>query len=271
MYVDAHCHIDRYADPALVLSDAELAGVKTIAVTESPADFRMLQVLMGERHNVKVALGLHPLRAPFIRELDRIHFRELLDRTQVVGEVGLDGSIHGKTWFDRQVQNFEWVLSSPSIESKVLSVHSRGAEELTVDLLAQASTTAILHWYSGPLGVADRALAAGFFFSINPAMLESKNGRRIIARIPETRILTETDGPYAKRGNREIMPSDIPHAVSELASLWAVSTAAAARQIQENFERVFRIPSSENAMADWTPGTDRGPGGARIHPRRLWD
>ncbi len=31
--------------------------------------------------------------------------------------------------------------------------------------------TAILHWYSGPLGTLERALAGGLYFSVNPAML----------------------------------------------------------------------------------------------------
>ena len=66
--------------------------------------------------------------------------------------------------------------------------------------------TVILHWYSGPLKHIDTALAAGMWFSVNPAMLRSRNGQRIVAALPPQRVVTETDGPYAKPGGRPSEP-----------------------------------------------------------------
>jgi TatD DNase family protein len=59
-----------------------------------------------------------------------------------------------------------------------------------------------LHWYSGPGKYIDRALTAGMLFSINPAMLRSRTGARVLEAVPQDRILIETDGPYVKLGNR---------------------------------------------------------------------
>ncbi len=50
-------------------------------------------------------------------------------------------------------------------------------------------------WVSGPAKPIDTALAAGMYFSINPAMLTSKSGKRVLDAVPPDRILTETDGP----------------------------------------------------------------------------
>ena len=68
---------------------------------------------------------------------------------------------------------------------------------------------AVFHWYSGPLTVLDQAVQSGHYFSINPAMIRSKNGRNIIDRIPLNRILTESDGPHIQLRNQPVCPSDI--------------------------------------------------------------
>ena len=70
-----------------------------------------------------------------------------------------------------QVKLFERLLSQPRIRAKVLTVHSRGAENETIQRLADAGVTAILHWYSGALKYIDTAAAAGLWFSVNPAIL----------------------------------------------------------------------------------------------------
>jgi TatD DNase family protein len=101
-----------------------------------------------------------------------------------VGEVGLDFSREGAATKALQIKTFEALLSHSAIPSKVLTVRSRGAENAVIERLQAANATGILHWYSGPVRLIDRALSAGLYFSINPAMLRSQNGRRIIAAIP---------------------------------------------------------------------------------------
>ena len=59
----------------------------------------------------------------------------------------------------------------------------------------------IFHWYSGPIDLIPSILAQGYYFSVNEAMCESKNGRAIIEKIPRERVLTETDAPYNERTN----------------------------------------------------------------------
>jgi hypothetical protein len=66
----------------------------------------------------------------------------------------------------------------------VVTVHSRGAEAVVIQGLRTAGVAAILHWYTGPLGLIEEALAAGLYFSINPAMLRAEKGRKVIAAVP---------------------------------------------------------------------------------------
>lgn len=240
-YVDAHCHVDRYRDPRTVLAAAHAASVITVAVTEMPSACQRQQFLLRGTPGVRVAVGVHPMRAHQATPMELGLFRRLVERTDYVGEVGLDFSREGVHTRDRQLRVFDAVLAHPRIADKVLSVHSRRAEADCIDRLADAGAAAILHWYSGPLGQIDRAVAAGLYFSVNPAMLRSKNGQRILDCIPRERVLTETDGPYTKVGQRIAEPRDIPCLVEQLAARWAVEADEAKIIVFDNMARAFAV------------------------------
>jgi TatD DNase family protein len=103
---------------------------------------------------------------------------------------------------------FEKIISSCNdAGNKVLTVHSRRAEKEVISIIGQAfSGKVILHWYSGGLKEIEQAIVNGFYFSINYAMTQSENGRKIIDHIPIERILLETDGPFIKVNHRPSTP-----------------------------------------------------------------
>ncbi|MDP9260582.1 MAG: TatD family hydrolase [Actinomycetota bacterium] len=234
MFVDAHVHIDRYPRPPEVLEDASTAHVVCVAVTETPRDFEMLSLRAGKRPGLCVALGAHPLRASSLTSEELKRFTTLLAGVDYVGEVGLDGSREGRATLRVQRRVFEQVLASPGITERVLTVHSRGAEPETIEALEQAGATAVLHWYSGALKHAEVALQAGLYFSINAAMLRSQKAAKLFAALPRDRVLTETDGPYAKIGGRASVPADVPRIVADLAGVWSCTAEEAREQIWAN-------------------------------------
>lgn len=245
--VDTHCHVDRYKHPLAVLKAAEGAGVLTVAVTELPSDYQRLALRLGKRKLVRVALGLHPLRAANASPLELSLFTRLLDRTDYVGEVGLDGSRDGRASLRGQIKVFEHLLSQPRIKTKILTVHSRGAEAETVERLGAAGVTAILHWYSGALKHIDAAAAAGLWFSVNPAMLRSQNGQRVVAALPRERVVTETDGPYAKLGGRPCEPKDVPAVVTGLARVWREELDQAQQRVHANLTAIADAARAQRA------------------------
>jgi TatD DNase family protein len=180
LFIDTHCHIDRYPDPPALLRAAASLDVMTIAVTDLPSAFQRLDVTLRGTRRLRLALGLHPLRAGAASAMELRLFTRLLPRTSYVGEVGLDFSADGKATRRRQVDVFERLLAEPALPTKVLSVHTRRAEAESITRLAQVGARAILHWYSGPASPIDDALSAGMYFSVNPAMLRSRNGQRIL-------------------------------------------------------------------------------------------
>lgn len=239
MLLDAHCHVDRFASAAQVLRAAAHANVTTVAVTELPSACQRLAMLLGARRDVRVALGLHPLRAAQASALELRLFDRLVDDAEWIGEVGLDFSRVGAPTRRRQLRVFEHVLGHPRIARKVLSVHSRGAERETVEMLAETRATAVLHWYTGPLTPLDDALAAGMYFSVNPAMLASKSGMRVIRALPHDRVLIETDGPHTKRNGRPAEPCHVPSIATDLAGAWGLSPNEALSLLEGSAKRLI--------------------------------
>lgn len=248
LYVDTHCHLDRYDDPERVLAAARRDRVVVVAVTETPADFARQLARLGDDPYLRPGLGAHPLLVGRLRASEVERFFAALGQTEYVGEIGLDLSKAGKPTARRQLEVFERILADERVKAKVLTVHSRGAAAETVERLEQAGATGILHWYSGSLTVAERALAAGQYFSVNPSMLRSKRGRRLVEALPRERVLTETDGPYCKVGSRPSTPSDIVTVVAGLAELWSLTEAESADVVIENLVRLRAAVMPTNAV-----------------------
>lgn len=79
-----------------------------------------------------------------------------------------------------------------------MSIHSRGSADKVVDELKGIDGVPIFHWFTGTKTELDKAIDIGAWFSVGPAMLNSKKGKEIIGLIPKDRLLTETDAPFAK-------------------------------------------------------------------------
>jgi TatD DNase family protein len=245
LYVDTHCHLDLYADPLRTLDEARETIV--VAATELPSRYRMFAARLRGDRRVRVALGLHPLRAASASALEVGQLVRQLDNVDYVGEVGLDFSAHGRDTKTAQLRLFDRLLSEPALRHKVVTVHSRGAERVVIERLRSAGVPAILHWYTGPLGLIADALADGLYFSINPAMLRSEKGRKVIAAVPQDRTLTESDGPFAKARGRTAAPSDMRWLTSELGRLWGTTTEDARRQIYDNLANLYAATVGKNA------------------------
>jgi TatD DNase family protein len=236
--LDTHCHLDAYRDPSRVLDASSAAGVELVAVSNTPDAYRRLSTLLPRSGPARAALGMHPLRAHQLGMAGVLRFTRHAAQASWIGEIGLDFSPAGRATRDTQLAVFDALLALPRLRDRPVTVHTRGAERITVQRLADAGTRAILHWYTGPLGVADDALAAGMSFSINPAMVSSAKGRALLARIPRDRVLLETDGPYARRAGRPCEPADLVALVEDLARLWQTSAAQVRECVCENQRRL---------------------------------
>jgi TatD DNase family protein len=199
--IDVHCHFDMAQNPEKYISDNDKRQIITIGMTNLPSHFQMGINHVRRYKFIRLALGLHPLRAKE-HEKEYSKFRQYLDETSYIGEVGLAFSREGFSTKEIQIKSFEFVLDCIRTKNKILSLHSRRAEKETLEMLTEKGIeNTIFHWYSGSLNVLRNIVNSGFFFSINSAMIQSDNGKKIIAEIPKELILTETDFPYIDNSN----------------------------------------------------------------------
>lgn len=241
--IDFHCHLDLYPNYLEMIRESEELGIKTLTVTNAPIVWSKNQLLVQSCRHIRVALGLHPqLAHAYTHELSL--FEQLLPETRYVGEVGLDGSSDFLPTFETQRDVFQSILKLCAVAgNKVLTVHSRRAATQVIDdigtFLPSSKGRVVLHWFTGSRSEALRAIEAGCFFSINAKMLESAQRRKIIEALPQNRILTESDGPFAKIGPSIISPKDIGIVIHQLASIWSVPDVAAATIIKNNLKSLL--------------------------------
>ena len=239
-YIDSHFHFDLYKDSAQVLAEIEASRVTTLAVTNAPSVFHHTLKIAQSTRYLLPAVGLHPeLVATRGRELDAMW--PMLEQTRYVGEIGLDYVTTDPANRRAQKDAFSRILERcASYGDKILSVHSRRSAADVISAIGDRFPgRVILHWFSGSRRELERALAFGFYFSVGPAMVRSRNGQVLLAGMPKDRVLTETDGPFVQTDGRPARPTDIAQVVREISGIWGQSAAETKAAISRNFSSLL--------------------------------
>ena len=241
--VDFHCHLDLYPDHAVAVRDAEAAGVFTLAVTTTPRAWPRNHELAQRTKHVRAALGLHPQLVA-----ERENEIELWDRylaeARYIGEVGLDAGPRFFKSLDAQKRVFQHVLQRcAQAGGKVITVHSIRSAKAVLDLvethLPPERGKIVLHWFTGTKSEVKRALELGCYFSINAGMLSNERHAPMVQAIPLDRMLTETDGPFTRTGDRPSQPSDVVSVVEKLGRLHGLPASDIASLIRNNLRTLL--------------------------------
>lgn len=239
MIVDAHCHYDMFENPTQVIRDCENKKIVTIGMTNLPSHFEMGYPHIRGYKYIRMALGLHPLMAKE-HNGELVRFKANVSKTSYIGEIGLDFSKEGIATKNIQVRSFEFVLDTIKNKKKIVSIHSRKAEKEVLELLKKHRIeNVIFHWYSGSLTVLKQISENGYYFSINPSMVKSKSGQKLISEMPIDKILTETDSPYTMIGNRKTRPSDVKVVINYLSKYYNLSAKDIESTIYSNFKNLI--------------------------------
>lgn len=236
--IDTHCHIDLYDQPLLIATAAEKLRVRTVAVTYLPSHYELACEHLKGFHYLRPSLGLHPL-AVNDHSKEIALFLKHVTSAEYVGEVGLDFSGRNKESRLAQENSFEIVVSQIKKARKIVTVHSRGAEDAILRALQLGgSGPVIFHWFSGSKNQLGRVLDAGHLISINTAMISTSKWNELIRYVPQSAVLTETDGPFVKRQGQPAVPSDVQHVVEWLAEKWGVTAKEADLRVMQNADRL---------------------------------
>lgn len=244
MTVDMHCHLDLYPDPFMVSRQCKTnEKLYILSVTTTPKAWHGTLKLADNNPRIQTALGFHPqIVHERYRELEL--FDSILPDTKYIGEIGLDGSKNLKKHWDIQLKVFRHILHSiQNIGGRLMSIHSRASADAVLLELNKYSDTGIpiLHWFTGNITELKKAVKQGCWFSVGPAMLNTKRGQELVVLIPEDKILSETDAPFVKVKNKPLLPWDASSISLQLAKIWKMDSSEVEIKLFENFKNLAKI------------------------------
>jgi len=243
--IDTHAHLGD--DAAEVLSRAEAAGVERVVAVATTLAGAREALALAERHDgVYACLGIHPHEAGGVDLSDVDGLRELLahPRAVAVGETGLD-YFRDYAPHDAQRTLFERQLELALEVGMPVVIHTRAADDDTVECLLRHDGAVVLHCFSSP-ALLEPARASGWYVSFagNVTYKNAYELRAAARAVPADRLLAETDSPYlapqAVRGRRN-EPAYVAHTYSVLAEVRGVAPSELAEQIDANASAVFGL------------------------------
>lgn len=256
--IDFHCHLDLYADFERLVGECDRRGIYTLAVTTVPAAWPRNRDLAAATRYVRAGLGLHPqLVEERWRDIEA--WERYLPEARYVGEVGLDAGPRHYRGLERQKDVFRRVLTACAAEGdKILSIHSVRAAGQVLDMIeehlpAERGRTC-LHWFTGSLAEAKRAVGLGCYFSINVEMLRNERGLKLVRSLPTSRLLTETDGPFTSGDEGGPGPPDARPALRELASARGLDVEGMRSVMLDNLRELTGASRVDSRVPDPTAG-----------------
>ena len=245
--IDTHTHLDALDDADEAVERAAEAGVTRILTVGTDVDDCRRALLLAERHEgVFAILGIHPHDAGRATDDDLAALRELLahPKAVAVGETGLD-------WFrdyaprDDQRRLFAAELELAAELEKPVVIHTRAADDDTLDALADYAGTVVLHCFSSP-HMLPAALERDWYVSFagNTTFPKAVDLRLAATEVPAERILAETDSPFLApqpvRGKRN-EPANVVHTLASLAQARDDDPVELEAQIERNAAACFGL------------------------------
>ncbi|MFH1530806.1 MAG: TatD family hydrolase [Pseudomonadota bacterium] len=230
--IDSHAHLDGASfgeDRDAVLERAwaaGLGGIVVVAAAGAGTVFREVADLVADSPRLWMVAGVHP------HDADRSDglwggLVEVVDegRCVAIGETGLDHFYDHSTRAG-QVRSFERHIGLALDRSLPLVLHVRDAHREALEVLDAHAPgwRGVVHCFTGGPAEAEDWLERGFHLSIPGVVTFPKCGALAdaVRRIPEDRLLVETDSPYLApepwRGRRN-EPARVVWTAQEIAVL----------------------------------------------------
>ncbi len=246
--VDSHTHLDLCEPPnAELVAAAEQAGVTRILTVGTDGASCGAALAAAEAFpQVYAAIGRHPNYATGFDGADLAELRALAahPRCLAIGETGLD---YYRDYAPRadQERAFSAQIELARELGKPLVIHSRAAEQDTLQQLAREAqgVSVVMHCFSMPTHL-EECLERGYAVSFagNVTYKSAPDLAQAARRVPEDRLLVETDAPYLtpqpvrKHPNQ---PAFVAHTVAFIAQLRGVSVEELGAAVQGTSARVF--------------------------------
>jgi TatD DNase family protein len=246
--IDSHTHLDLCDPPDTELvAEAVRAGVvKMLTVGTTGASCRAALAAAEAFPRVFAAVGRHPNYATGFDDADLAELRALAahPRCVAIGETGLD---YYRDYAPRadQERAFSAQIGLARETGKPLVIHTRAADEDTLAMLAAEGegVSVVMHCFSMPARL-EECVRRGYAVSFagNVTYKNAADLAEAARRVPEERLLIETDAPYLtpvpvrKHPNQ---PAFVAHTAAFIADLRGVSVEELGATVEANGARLF--------------------------------
>jgi len=245
--VDTHAHLCGESfdhDRQVVIKRALEKGIGAIIiVAETLEDAQRNLALAAEYPCLQAAAGLYPKYAEVSEAGRMIDFiRKHSELICAVGEVGLDFWI-AQEEPAREMQRFvfrQFIDLARELDLP-LNVHSRSAGRQAVALLLASGALKVqMHAFDGRAAAALPAVEAGFFFSVPPSVVRSRQKQKLVKQLPLSCLLVESDSPVlgpdpAQRNE----PVNVLVALQAIADIKQIARQEVYEAVRENTRRLY--------------------------------
>lgn len=253
--IDTHCHINDeayLAHPDEYILEARCAGVSAFLNVGFDLKSSRIAVEIAQNHEyVYAAVGIHPSDVKKVGEHDFEEIEKLAKNKKVIaiGEIGLD-----YYWDkDPDVRNYQkkTFIQQIEIANKLnlpISIHCREGLEDCLEILKnhKVNRGGIMHCYAGSLEMAPEFIKLGFLlgFGGTTTFKNSVRPKEVIASIPSTAYVLETDAPYLTPEPFRGRPNHSKYLYlvrNKIAELRKITPEQVDKESTENFKRVFDL------------------------------
>lgn len=246
MLIDVHTHLDDKAfskDLNEVIQRAKVMNVSLIINNGTNPESNRKTVELSKRFDIiKPALGIYPIDAIEMPDEDIDKEIEFIQKSKpiAIGEIGLD-YYQPKNGTKKQKSVFEKMISVAERLKIPAVIHSRKAEGNVINILESSRLRRIvLHCFQGSKNLVKMAENNGWFFSIPPMIVYSKQQQMIAEQCSINQILTESDAPYLGpvRGQRN-EPANILKTIEKISEIRNLNKNDVIDAINDNFKKLF--------------------------------
>lgn len=179
---DTHLHLDLFKEMNSIIKKIENQKSYTIAMTNLPELYKKYSQKYVNFKYIRFALGFHPeLITKYSYQMDL--FDEEIKKARYVGEIGLDNG-NDTIDYENQKKLFEHIINEcEKTGEKIISIHARNTVTDILKIIKKDfNCKVIMHWFSGSMDELNLCIQRNFYFSINPKMLKTKSGKKLLKK-----------------------------------------------------------------------------------------
>jgi TatD DNase family protein len=255
MFFDSHCHLDRIdlADfnndfEQLLTLTREQQVSEMICIAVNLETFDDMYQKVEPLNNVYATVGVHPdyeeSAQPTVEQLVELAQK---DKIVAIGETGLDYfHTEGPQW---QRDRFRTHITAALEADKPLVIHTRQAKKDTIELLKEQQAErvgGVMHCFTEDWEMAKQSIDLNFYISISGIVTfkQAENVREMAKKIPDDRLLIETDSPWLApvpfRGKTNF-PGHVRLVAEKLAEIRNTSVESIAEITTRNARNLFKL------------------------------